>query len=475
MAISKILHMKESSKSYPGRHLNVAIDYITNPSKTMDGTLVGTLNCQKDFVYEQMRETKRRYSKEWGRQGYHLIISFNEGEIDENTAFSVIEEFANAYLRDDYEAVYVVHNNTNHMHGHIIWNSIKFHDGKKYRYERGDWEREIQPLVNKLCEKYGLETLNIEESRQSTKDEWSVKKDGPFVWNSMIRRDFDACIIQATNFDMFLDMLSEKGYEIKLRKYLAVKPQGMKKYRRSKTLGEEYTLERINERILNENLRTYQREVKMSPRIVTRSYKRIRRAKLTGLQKKYFARLYQLGKIKKRPYSQYYKYKDDIRKMYRLQEEYFFISRNKIHDVSDVENVIGTIKHNVAEVTKEKRKMSRERKSFEEIFKTVSALEQIEICELSFLDGDDSFISEHKQWEENMQVLTENGYSYEEAKRLRDYYKEKISDAVKMEKQLKRQIHIGEKIREDFISEKDKERQTVMEKEKIIETDRKGR
>ena len=252
-------------------------------------------------------------------------------------------------------------------------------------------------------------------------------------------------------------------------------PQGMKKFRRSKTLGEEYTLERINERILNENLRTYQREVKVSPRIVTRGYKRISRAKLTGLQKKYFARLYRLGKIRNQPYSQYYKYKDEIRKMHRLQEEYFFISRNKIHDVSDVENVIGTLKQKIAEVTKEKRKMSREKKSFEEIFKTVSALEQIEICEFSFLEGDDSFISEHEQWEEKIQVLTENGYSYEEAKRLRDYYKEKISDAVKTEKQLKRQIHIGEKIREDLISEKDKERQTVVEKEKIIERDRKGR
>lgn len=475
MAISKILHMKESSKSYPGRHLNVAIDYITNPSKTMDGTLIGTLNCQKDFVYEQMRETKIRYSKEWGRQGYHLIISFNEGEIDENTAFSVIEEFANAYLKDDYEAVYAVHNNTAHIHGHIIWNSIKFHDGKKYRYVRGDWEKEIQPLVNKLCEKYGLQTLNIEESRQSTKDEWSVKKDGPFVWNDMIRRDFDACIIQATNFDMFLDMLSEKEYEIKLGKYLAVKPKGMKKFRRSKSLGEDYTLDRINERILIEDIRTYQREVRVSPRIVTGSYKRIKRAKLTGLQKKYFARLYRLGKIKKRPYSQYYKYKDDIRKMHRLQEEYFFIFKNRIHNESDVENVINAIKNNVAEVTKEKRKMCRERKSFEEIFKTVSLLEQIEICKISFLGGDDSFISEHEQWEEKMKFLTQNGYSYEEAKKLRDYYKEKISDAVKTEKQLKRQIHIGEKIKEDISDMKNKERQTVMEKDKIIERDRKER
>ena len=473
MAISKILCMKESSKSYPGKHLNAAIDYITKPEKTMDGLLVNTVNCQRDYVYEQMRETKIKYGKEWGRQSYHLMISFNEGEIDENTAFSVISDFVDSYLKKDYETIYAVHNNTKHIHGHIIWNSVRFTDGGKYRYEKGDWKKKIQPLVNELCEKYGLETLDIEQS--SKRDEWNLSKDGPFVWNSMIRRDFDACIIQATNFDMFLDMLSEKGYEIKLGKYLAVKPRGMKKYRRSKTLGEEYTLDRINEKILSENLGTYQREVKMSPRIVTRSYKRIHRAKLTGLQKKYFARLYRLGKIKKRPYSQYYKYKDDIRKMHRLQEEYFFLTRNNISELEHIETAIEKIKGNVSDVTNQKRKYYKERKSFEEIFKAVKRLEQLEIGEQLFLEGDDGFISEHEKWEEKMQVLNENGYSYEEAKRLRDYYKEKISDAVKMEKQLKRQIHIGEKIREDLTSEKDKERQTVMEKEKIIERDRKGR
>ena len=77
-----------------------------------------------------------------------------------DSAIDFIKEFVNWYLADNYEAVYSVHNDTNHIHGHIIWNSVRFTDGYKYRYEKGDWERQIQPLVDEICEKHGLHTLD---------------------------------------------------------------------------------------------------------------------------------------------------------------------------------------------------------------------------------------------------------------------------------------------------------------------------
>ena len=106
MAISKILYIGDCGAGYAGKHLKQALDYITVPEKTGGGQFVGSLNCQQEQVYEQMRQTKEQFGKTDQRQGYHLIISFVEGEVDADTAFEVIGKFAKEYLGKDYEALY---------------------------------------------------------------------------------------------------------------------------------------------------------------------------------------------------------------------------------------------------------------------------------------------------------------------------------------------------------------------------------
>lgn len=250
MAISKILHINPhmNSETY---HLKTGLNYITKSEKTMNGLYVGAVNCMVENAYECMRTTKEIYGKTDKRQAYHLIISFEEGETNPETAFEIIKEFVNRYLADNYEAVYSVHNDTNHIHGHIIWNSVRFTDGYKYRYEKGDWERHIQPLVDEICEKYGLHTLEQNKAKDDEK-EWDVSKNGPFVWNEQIKKDVDECIIVATDFDMFIQMMEEKDYTIKYGKYISVKPKGMERFRRLKTLGENYSEEMLERKDLQD-------------------------------------------------------------------------------------------------------------------------------------------------------------------------------------------------------------------------------
>ena len=69
-----------------------------------------------------------------------------------DTAFEITRRFVEEYLGKSYEAVYVVHDNTAHVHSHIVFNSVSFVDGKKYRYEKGDWAKYIQPITNNLCQ-----------------------------------------------------------------------------------------------------------------------------------------------------------------------------------------------------------------------------------------------------------------------------------------------------------------------------------
>lgn len=263
MAISKILHMKDCGSSFHGKHLKSALEYITAPEKTQNGRLVSAINCQVDNAFEQMKETKKKFNKTDKRQAYHIILSFKEGEVSPDTVFELTERFVKEYLGNDYEAVFAVHDNTEHPHSHIVFNSVSFRDGKKYHYQKGDWEKYIQPITNRLCKEYGLSTIELDEEPgkrrgRDSYQEWNSYRDGKFVWSRMVARDVDACIIQAASFENFVSMLENKGYEVKNAngegKYLAVKPQGMKRFVRLKSLGEEYTEERIRQRIYEENI-----------------------------------------------------------------------------------------------------------------------------------------------------------------------------------------------------------------------------
>ena len=166
MAISKILNMKDCGGHFHGKHLKRALDYVMNPDKTQDGRLVGAINCQVDTAFEQMKETKRNFGKIDKRQGYHIILSFKENEANPDTAFEITQKFVEEYLGKSYEAVFVVHDNTAHVHSHIVFNSVSFVDGKKYRYEKGDWAKYIQPITNRLCQEYGLSIIDVDDEKK---------------------------------------------------------------------------------------------------------------------------------------------------------------------------------------------------------------------------------------------------------------------------------------------------------------------
>ena len=161
MAVSKILSIGDCGNRFHEKHMKKALDYICNKEKTGDGKYVSGINCQPQYAYEQMRQTKELFGKTDKRQAYHLILSFKEGEVDADKAFELVGRFAREYLWKEYEAVYSVHNDNGHIHGHIIFNSVSFLTGRKYRYEKGDWARYIQPITNRLCEEYGLSTIEL--------------------------------------------------------------------------------------------------------------------------------------------------------------------------------------------------------------------------------------------------------------------------------------------------------------------------
>ena len=451
MAISKILNMKDCGGHFHGKHLKRSLDYVMNPEKTQDGRLVGAINCQVDSAFEQMKATKRKFGKVDKRQGYHIILSFKEDEVNPDTAFEITRRFVEEYLGKSYEAVYVVHDNTAHVHSHIVFNSVSFVDGKKYRYEKGDWAKYIQPITNKLCQEYGLSIIDVddgskEKEHESYKD-WSEYREGSFVWADMIKRDLDSCILQAGNYEQFLELLSDKGYEVKQGKYLAVKPQGMTRFRRCKTLGDMYSDEVIRERIEKEDISFYREQQKeVQPVLCKCKVRRYRRAKMSGLQKRYYAKLYRIGKLKKKPYSQVWKYRDDIRKMHKLQEQYLFLVRHKIESAEELVSVLDNLTDKKKEASKEKSKTYKAKERFKDIFDKAEQIRELDDAESCYQSGDTFFEDEHNAWERLNTELLAQGYSVEEVESLRKKYESKYAQDCKAERAVSKELSLGRSI-----------------------------
>lgn len=181
MAITKIWNIAKSKDGNLSNSLHRSLLYIVNPTKTDGGVLVGGVNVMPDaeLAYEQMCETKQIFGKELGRQGYHVVLSCPVGEGDPQTMYQLTQEFIEEYLGDRYEALFAVHVDKGHLHSHIVFNSVSMMDGYKYQYTKGDWKNIIQPITNRLCEKYGLSVIPAEyvkDSERMNRGEYEYQK-----------------------------------------------------------------------------------------------------------------------------------------------------------------------------------------------------------------------------------------------------------------------------------------------------------
>ena len=422
MAITKLLYIGEDAKS-PGKHLNAAIQYIIRPDKTGGEQYVGARGCDARNAYEDMIETKRIFGKEGRRQGYHIVISFKEGEISPGTANSFMDRFATEYLHDEYECVYAVHSDTDHVHGHLIFNSVNKITGKKYRYEKGDWENQIQPLTDKLCKEFGLEVLVYDKKDREGKRAytcWGEKEGKRNTWSDMIRRDVDAAILISTDLEGFIKVLSDRGYEIKQQKYISVRPPGMQRFRRLSTLGSEYTTERLTERIVMENLIT---EARGAPKILrVRIPYHLKRTKLSGLQRKYFKRLYETGKLRKRPYSQVWKYREQIKEFHKLQEDYLFLARYEIQTYEKLVEVRDRLMDSYKKAGRDEQKNYRSKRKYRDLFQAAERMDYLSYAKEAYEDGDKEFIDEYEEYKQNEKKLSDSGYSMNEVLDLKTHF-----------------------------------------------------
>ena len=319
--------------------LQDALDYAANRDKTEQSCFESSYACTLETAFADMRQTKERWHKSGGVQGYHLVQSFAAGEVTPELAHRIAKELADRVLGGRYEYVIGTHLNTGHIHSHIVWNSVSCVDGKKYRSNYKSYVTEIRAVSDELCRKYKLSVIDTENSHHVAKPyaEWLAEKNNHPTWRTAIRQDVDEAIQQSLTWRQFLNALERNGYEVRMgRKYPVLRPSGKERFVRFKTLGKRYTPEAIQTRILYP--RSYRPYVENPPTI---QHGRLRsgkpRRKLTGLRALYYRYLYELGALPRKPRRPSYAVRQDAYKLDQRIRQMEFLSKHNIDTLAQLE------------------------------------------------------------------------------------------------------------------------------------------
>ena len=319
--------------------LQDALDYAANRDKTEKSCFESSYACTLETAFADMRKTKERWHKSGGVQGYHLVQSFAADEVTPELAHQIAKELADRVLGARYEYVIGTHLNTDHIHSHIVWNSVSRIDGKKYHSNSKSYVTQIRAVSDALCRKYKLSVIDTENSNHVAKPyaEWMAEKNSQPTWRTAIRQDVDEAIQQSLTWRQFLNALERNGYEVRMgRKYPVLRPPGKERFVRFKTLGKRYTPEAIQTRILYPQFnRCF---VKNLPRV---QYGRLHggkpRRKLTGLRALYYRYLYELGALPRKPSRPSYAVRQDAYKLDQRIRQMEFLSKHNIDTLEQLE------------------------------------------------------------------------------------------------------------------------------------------
>ena len=397
MAITKILNIMESEGRNPASHLKNALEYVQNPDKTEECVLVGGINCLPDTAFEQMEETKNIFHKTGKRQGYHVIISFSpEEEVTAEQAMYVLEHFAKDVLGDDYEAVYAVHTDREHMHGHLIWNSVSMTTGKKYNSPKGNWKNHLQPITNKYCDELGLSIMPAEYSRNPkniSRDKWERE----MSMKENILRDAKMCAYAAGNVDHFKYLMKRLGYVFKKDAWMEVQAPGFQYY---------HKLAKLDEMFSEETLRHHVDMPWMAkPYFYSSDIMGLHRAKLSPYQKKFYAKLYRLRIVEQKRFEVGgAKYTEDLKRFHQLQDEYLLLVNNDIKSVVELVDFIGEQKEKIQQIEDRQKEIYRESSSRKRSIKNEEQYREYEIWHVEVQEELDELKQEKKDIKRQIQL-----------------------------------------------------------------------
>ena len=242
--------------------MSKAIAYILNPEKTDEKLLVSSYGCASETAAREFEWT-RKIAEQKGMNpvriiARHVIQSFEIGEVTPELAHEIGKQFADEILGGKYEYVLTTHIDKDHVHNHLIFNAVDFVDYHAYKsYKRVYYD--MREVSDRLCKENGLSVIPPSQNKGMGYKEYTEAKRGT-SWKQKLKQTIDRLVITAKDYDDFLRLMQEAGYEIKTGKYISFRAKGQERFTRSKTIGENYTEERIKERIAGRTPRRSQRQ-----------------------------------------------------------------------------------------------------------------------------------------------------------------------------------------------------------------------
>lgn len=434
-----ILHIVEPPIHPGGRrgtyaHLKFAIDYILNPRKTCDGRYAGSINCRCETALKEMIETKRQYGKEpvpgtdgyeTDRLAYHFVISWSPAEEAEpEQALEIAREFCEEYL-PEYEAVFAAHTDTAHMHAHIIFNSVNFKTGHKYRYEKNDWEKKLQPLIDRLCRERGLHTLEedigrtpaecAKERREKARHPDNAtgcyekhgsygrreKKEGYSMYD-YLRETLDMLVMECRDFTELEQCLREDGFAVKYGtsekwgRTMAIRSPEMQRFCRTQTLGSDYTPDMLVKRMeaMHHPLPDAPSEDAAERWMFVTT--RIFRCKIYRIDNPYlrrqYARLYRLGIIPahgKRP--SYGELKRRLKKLRMVEYQLGLIAEGNYQKPQDFDGGIKAAKEEIEALKQQAGLLKEEKRPYEKMMELFEEQAKVAGDYLLYKEGEEGF------------------------------------------------------------------------------------
>ena len=254
MAVTKIKAIRGT--------LSKAIAYILNPEKTDEKLLVSSYGCASETAAREFEWT-RKIAEQKGMNpvriiARHVIQSFEIGEVTPELAHEIGKQFADEILEGKYEYVLTTHIDKDHVHNHLIFNAVDFVNYHAYKsYKRIYYD--MREVSDRLCKENGLSVIPPSQNKGMGYKEYTEAKRGT-SWKQKLKQTIDRLVITAKDYDDFLRLMQEAGYEIKTGKYISFRAEGQERFTRSKTIGENYTEERIKERIAGRTPRRSQKQ-----------------------------------------------------------------------------------------------------------------------------------------------------------------------------------------------------------------------
>jgi len=379
---SRLDHCMDYVLDHKKTDIGAVLTYISREDKNTlpDGRsmMETAINCELSSAYRDMMRTKRRWGKTGGVLGYHLIHAFAPGEVTPEQAHKIGVEFASRLLGDHYEVVVSTHLDREHLHCHILFNSVSFVDGTKYKNTFKDYFGDIRGISNEVSRAHGLSVIEPEQGGKHYA-EWNAEAQGNPTVRGLVRQDIDAAIAGAFTMKIFWCQLEDLGYSIKRGanvKHTAVRPPGGKKFFRLDGLGDGYSEEAIQSRlsaVRSGEVSAYASVAPSTPIKRLASGQRYRPKgifpgrprRLKGFRALYWKYLYLLGAVPKavRKKRTSFVSRTDIIRFQRYQEQFRYLMKNQIETASQLSMQYDALQAEIDALTGQRRELYKLRRS----------------------------------------------------------------------------------------------------------------